>query len=110
MAKVTIKVENPQPSRGLVNARRGYDGALRTCRLCGKPLVGHHKGICSKCMGRYDYGRSRLVLRGINAKAIARNAKKAANTIALQSLMESSTACSYCGVSPLAIGGKGWKW
>jgi len=49
MAKIDIAARTP----GIFKTNRrkcGWGAALTTCDICGKIMMGHNRGICSKCM------------------------------------------------------------
>jgi len=49
MAKIDISTRTP----GIFKTNRrkcGWGAALTTCDICGRLMMGHNRGVCSKCM------------------------------------------------------------
>jgi len=53
-----LSIKTPAPTFKTNRRKCGWGAALTTCDICGKIMVGHNRGICSKCMRSLDPDRA----------------------------------------------------
>jgi len=73
----------------------GWGSAITTCSVCGKVMIGHNRGICSKCMRRGGGSRRPtervIIARHFGDKAFERDMKLGAREIAFAQFASAST-------------------